>query len=504
MASRQTGPARKYVGMTALQAQEAQHNEAYKLISQALEMDQAGNSQKALSLYQQGKVELETALALQFTPAERTDPLTAKERKQGKVLADKMTRNLDMVNGRITDLGGAVDKTPARNPAKDVSAVRKRLSTSAADGSSRPASAKTATRSTASTRLHSASTKSASPDGPSLSSIGKAAKSKDTPSKDKAARQEQVTLSREKASSSQYLKNVDSKLANMLLNDVITDAQDVEWDDIAGLAQAKQALKEIVILPSLRPELFTGLRAPARGVLLYGPPGTGKTMLAKAVAHEANSTFFCMSASSLTSKFVGESEKLVKTLFALAKELSPSIIFIDEVDSILTERSESEHEASRRLKTQFLLEFDGVASNPEERILVMGATNRPQELDEAARRRFVRRIYVPLPDVETRRSLFDNLLKDHRSSLSAREITALVNYTDGYSASDITALAREASLGPIRELGDKIMSVANEAAIRDINYRDFKDALTRIKASVSKQNLVALDKWSQQFGSLGA
>ncbi|KAF9578164.1 hypothetical protein BGW38_006184, partial [Lunasporangiospora selenospora] len=279
------------------------------------------------------------------------------------------------------------------------------------------------------------------------------------------------------------LKNIDTKMANTILNEVLIDGANVMWDDIAGLTYAKQALKEIVILPALRPELFTGLRAPAKGVLLFGPPGTGKTMLAKAVAQESKATFFSISASSITSKF---SEKLVRALFAIALELQPSVIFIDEVDSILTERSENEHEASRRLKTEFLLQFDGVGSSQDDRVLVMGATNRPQELDEAARRRFVKRIYIPLPEAETRKSLLMMLLKGHDYRLSASEIQKLVHLTEGYSGSDLTALAKDAALGPLRSLGETLLDTPADQ-VRPIQFQDFIQAIQIIRPSVSPQ-----------------
>uniref|UniRef100_A0A8C7U7J0 Fidgetin-like protein 1 n=1 Tax=Oncorhynchus mykiss TaxID=8022 RepID=A0A8C7U7J0_ONCMY len=267
----------------------------------------------------------------------------------------------------------------------------------------------------------------------------------------------------------------------------------VRFEDIAGQELAKQALQEIVILPALRPELFTGLRAPARGLLLFGPPGNGKTMLAKAVAMESNATFFNISAASLTSKYVGEGEKLVRALFAVARELQPSIIFIDEIDSLLCERREGEHDASRRLKTEFLIEFDGVQSGGDERVLVMGATNRPQELDEAVLRRFAKRVYVALPTEETRLKLVKNLLEKHGNPLALKELSQLARMTEGYSGSDLTSLAKDASLGPIRAIG----LFTN---VRNIRFSDFVESLKKIKRSVGPQTLDLYVRWNKDYG----
>ncbi|MBZ3871873.1 Spastin [Sciurus carolinensis] len=323
---------------------------------------------------------------------------------------------------------------------------------------------------------------------------------KGTPKTNRTNKPSTPTTAPRKKKDLKNFRNVDSNLANLIMNEIVDNGTAVKFDDIAGQELAKQALQEIVILPSLRPELFTGLRAPARGLLLFGPPGNGKTMLAKAVAAESNATFFNISAASLTSKYVGEGEKLVRALFAVARELQPSIIFIDEVDSLLCERREGEHDASRRLKTEFLIEFDGVQSAGDDRVLVMGATNRPQELDEAVLRRFIKRVYVSLPNEETRLLLLKNLLCKQGSPLTQKELAQLARMTDGYSGSDLTALAKDAALGPIRELKPEQVKNMSASEMRNIRLSDFTESLKKIKRSVSPQTLEAYIRWNKDFG----
>ncbi|KAI3444665.1 hypothetical protein Pfo_001330 [Paulownia fortunei] len=295
-------------------------------------------------------------------------------------------------------------------------------------------------------------------------------------------------------------RGYDDKLVEMINSVIIDQSPSVKWEDIAGLEMAKQALLEMIILPTKRRDLFTGLRKPAKGLLLFGPPGTGKTLLAKAVASESDATFFNVSASSLTSKWVGEGEKLVRTLFQVAISRQPSVIFIDEIDSIMSTRTETENEASRRLKSEFLVQFDGVASNSGDLVTVIGATNKPQELDDAVLRRLVKRIYIPLPDTNARRLLLKHKLKGHAFSLPDRDLERLVVETDGYSGSDLQALCEEAAMMPIRELGSNILTVqANQ--VRGLRYGDFQKAMTVIRPSLQKSKWEELEKWNREFGS---
>ncbi|XP_044519630.1 spastin isoform X3 [Gracilinanus agilis] len=461
------------------------HKQAFEYISFALRIDEdekAGQKDQAVEWYKKGIEELEKGIAVAVTGQ-------GDQYDRARRLQAKMMTNLVMAKDRLQLLeSGAVPKK--KDPLTHTSNSLPRSKTVAK------------TTSTGLSGHHRA------PSCSGLSMVSSARQGtvpattshKGTPKTNRTNKPSTPMTAARKKKDLKNFRNVDSNLANLIMNEIVDNGTAVKFDDIAGQELAKQALQEIVILPSLRPELFTGLRAPARGLLLFGPPGNGKTMLAKAVAAESNATFFNISAASLTSKYVGEGEKLVRALFAVARELQPSIIFIDEVDSLLCERREGEHDASRRLKTEFLIEFDGVQSAGDDRVLVMGATNRPQELDEAVLRRFIKRVYVSLPNEETRLLLLKNLLSKQGSPLTQKELAQLARMTEGYSGSDLTALAKDAALGPIRELKPEQVKNMSASEMRNIRLSDFTESLKKIKRSVSPQTLEAYIRWNKDFG----
>ncbi|KAL8276529.1 hypothetical protein RQP46_011077 [Phenoliferia psychrophenolica] len=241
------------------------------------------------------------------------------------------------------------------------------------------------------------------------------------------------------------------KLREGLSSAILSETPNVRWEDVAGLDAAKESLKEAVILPIKFPHLFTGKRTPWRGILLYGPPGTGKSFLAKAVATEAKSTFFSVSSSDLVSKWMGESERLVKQLFQMARENKPAIIFVDEIDSLCGTRGEGESEASRRIKTEFLVQMNGVG-NDTQGVLVLGATNIPWALDIAIKRRFEKRIYIPLPEPDARKRMFELNVGTTPCTLTQAEYRQLAAKTEGYSGSDLAVVVRDALMQPVRKV----------------------------------------------------
>ena len=303
----------------------------------------------------------------------------------------------------------------------------------------------------------------------------------------------------EEADLPEKLKGCDPKLVEQIENEIVDRGHPITFNDIAGLKEAKESVYELVCWPMKRPDLFTGLRSLPKGLLLFGPPGTGKTLIGKAIAHESGATFFSISASSLMSKWTGESERLVKTLFAVASYREPAVVFIDEVDSLLTARSSDENEASRRLKTEFLVQLDGAAT-PNDRVLVVGATNRPHELDEAARRRFVKKLYIPLPEAAGRRDLVQNLLKKNLSSVSGAQVEEIVRRTDGFSGADLRSLCTEAAMGPIRD-SSKMINRIDESQLPPISFRHFSVAMRSVRPSVAQKDLDLYIKWNAEFGT---
>ncbi|KAK9149788.1 hypothetical protein Scep_008545 [Stephania cephalantha] len=305
----------------------------------------------------------------------------------------------------------------------------------------------------------------------------------------------------------------DPDLADMLERDVLETSPGVRWDDVAGLSEAKRLLEEAVVLPLWMPEYFQGIRRPWKGVLMFGPPGTGKTLLAKAVATECGTTFFNVSSATLASKWRGESERMVRCLFDLARAYAPSTIFIDEIDSLCNARGASgEHESSRRVKSELLVQVDGVNNSSmgedggRKIVMVLAATNFPWDIDEALRRRLEKRIYIPLPDFESRKELI-------RINLRTVEVATDVNIddvarrTEGYSGDDLTNVCRDASLNGMRrkiagKTRDEIKNMPKDEISKDpVAMCDFEEALSKVQRSVSPADIERHEKWFSEFGS---
>ena len=300
-------------------------------------------------------------------------------------------------------------------------------------------------------------------------------------------------------------------LVDIIERDVLYKNPDIKFNDIAGLHEAKALLQEAVVLPLIMPDFFKGIRRPWKGVLMVGPPGTGKTMLAKAVATECKTRFFNISASTLTSKFRGESERLVRLLFEMARFYAPSTIFIDEVDSLCSVRgTDSEHEASRRFKSELLIQMDGLATSTSKAdtdkvVMVLAATNHPWDIDDAFRRRFEKRVYIKLPDKEGRRSLLDLNLKDIDLNTEI-DLDTVADRLDSYSGADITSLCRDAAMMSMRRMikgksPEEIKEMKREDLEKPVTLEDFDDAIVRCQRSVGNMDLSKYERWIKEYGS---
>ncbi|XP_026422974.1 uncharacterized protein LOC113318908 isoform X3 [Papaver somniferum] len=321
------------------------------------------------------------------------------------------------------------------------------------------------------------------------------------------------------SSTKKSLKDVvtENEFEKKLLADVIPPADiGISFDDIGALETVKGTLKELVMLPLQRPELFSKgqLTKPCKGILLFGPPGTGKTMLAKAVATEAGANFINISMSSIASKWFGEGEKYVKAAFSLASKIAPSVLFVDEVDSMLGRRENpGEHQAMRKMKNEFMLNWDGLRTKDKERVLVLAATNRPFDLDEAVIRRLPRRLMVNLPDAPNREKILKVILAKEEMAPDVN-LEVVANMTDGYSGSDLKNLCVTAAYCPIREIlekekeekGSALLENTSLPDIRPLNMADLKFAHDQVGASVSSEsrNMNELLQWNDLYGEGGS
>ncbi|KAL5252221.1 hypothetical protein ACHWQZ_G015120 [Mnemiopsis leidyi] len=307
------------------------------------------------------------------------------------------------------------------------------------------------------------------------------------------------------------------ELAATISRDIYLNNPNVRWSDIFGLEAPKRIMKEAVVYPIKYPQLFTGILSPWKGLLLYGPPGTGKTLLAKAVATECNTTFFNISASSIVSKWRGDSEKLVRVLFELARYHAPSTIFVDELESLMSQRGGSggnEHEGSLRMKTELLVQMDGLAKS-DDLVFLLAASNLPWELDHAMLRRLEKRILVDLPTRDARRQMFRHHLPPQISQEGGVSIECNVNYdkladvTEGYTGSDIQLVCKEAAMRRVRsifsvleemEINPDTTNRPNKLKIDPVTTADVEAALQSTKPS-SRNLQPKYNAWRKQYES---
>ncbi|XP_056259647.1 katanin p60 ATPase-containing subunit A-like 2 isoform X2 [Seriola aureovittata] len=304
-----------------------------------------------------------------------------------------------------------------------------------------------------------------------------------------------------------------TELAAIISRDIYLHSPNVRWEDIVSLEDAKRLVKEAVVYPIKYPQLFTGILSPWKGLLLYGPPGTGKTLLAKAVATECKTTFFNISASSIVSKWRGDSEKLVRVLFELARYHAPSTIFLDELESVMGQRGTSmggEHEGSRRMKTELLVQMDGLAKS-EDLVFVLAASNLPWELDHAMLRRLEKRILVSLPQSPARQAMISHWLPPLNSTGGVELRTELDYETlakgmEGYSGSDIRLVCKEAAMRPVRKIFDALESHQDDTDLPTIQLEtvttaDFLEVLAHTKPSA--RNLMdRYTAWEREYESV--
>lgn len=297
----------------------------------------------------------------------------------------------------------------------------------------------------------------------------------------------------------EQLKNSDSNLVELVTTEILQQGSPVDWSDIAGLDMAKAAIKEEILWPILRPDMFSGLATLPRSLLLFGPQGTGRTLLARCMANQLGAAFLRLSSSALVTKWLGEGDKIIQASFLMARCRQPAVVFISEVDLLLSAQL-SEESPVNHLKAELLIQLDSILTSTEDHVLVVCSTSKPEEIPESLRRYFTKRLLIPLPDGTARHQIISQLLSQHNYCLSDKEMSLLVQRTEGFSGLDVVQLCQEAVVGPLHGMPGTDLSNIHPSQMRPISYQDFDNVFCKFQPSISQKELDVYTEWNKMFG----
>ncbi|CDQ57214.1 unnamed protein product [Oncorhynchus mykiss] len=297
----------------------------------------------------------------------------------------------------------------------------------------------------------------------------------------------------------EQLKNSDANLVELVTTEILQPGPPVDWNDIAGLELAKAAIKEEILWPILRPDMFSGLATLPRSLLLFGPQGTGRTLLGRCMASQLGAAFLRLSGSALVTKWLGEGEKIVQASFLVARCRQPSVVFISEVDMLLSAQL-SEESPVNRIKSELLMQLDSVLTSAEDHVLVVCSSSKPEEIQESLRRYFTKRLLIPLPDSTARHQIISQLLSQHNYCLSDKELSLLVQRTEGFSGLDVARLCHEAVVGPIHGIPASDLSAIHPSQMRPVSYQDFDNVFSKFQSNISQKELDTYTEWNKMFG----
>ncbi|XP_068123466.1 fidgetin-like protein 2 [Hyperolius riggenbachi] len=288
------------------------------------------------------------------------------------------------------------------------------------------------------------------------------------------------------------LKNVDPVILEIVNNEIVDCGPPVQWTDIAGHVSVKAAIEEELVWPILRPGAYTGASRPPKSILLFGPSGSGKTLLGKCIATQLGSTFLKLSSATLVSKWKNKSEKILQTVFFMASCHQPAVIFISEIDLLLSAHISEESSHLINMKSQLLSFLDNMATSTDDNIVFIGTSQRPDDVDESAHHRFARRFYIAPPDNLARRQILHHTLAQQNYCLSEREMALLVQHTEGYSGNELIQLCQHAGANHLHGISGQLQPTS---------YKDFEGAFCKQRASTSQKQLDLYVEWNKMYGS---